>query len=62
VLVQSRGGRLLGTDASPEIQELARRITEAQIDLHRVRYARCELLSNALSDPDCESRASVKAK
>jgi hypothetical protein len=48
-------------DASPEIQELARRIAEAQIDLRRVRRVRYELLSHALRNPDCGSRASVKA-
>jgi hypothetical protein len=53
---------IAGTDASPELRELARRIAEAQIDLLRVRYARRELLSNALGDPDYETRASVKAK
>jgi hypothetical protein len=53
---------IAGTDPAPEIQELARRIAEAQIDLRRVRYARHELLSKALADPDYEARASVKAK
>src|SRR4051794_23477307 len=52
---------IAGTEASPEIQELARRIAEAQIDLRRVRHVRYELLANALRDPDCGSRASVNA-
>jgi hypothetical protein len=49
-------------DASPEMQELARRISEVQMDLCRVRCARHQLLSKALSDPDYESGASAKAK
>jgi hypothetical protein len=53
---------IAGTDASLELQELARRIAEAQIDLRRVRYARHELLCSALGDADYESRASLKAK
>jgi hypothetical protein len=31
---------IAGPSANAEIQELARRVAEAQIDLHRVRYAR----------------------
>jgi len=49
-----------GTDA--EIEELARRVAEAQIDLRRVRYARHQLLSHALSDPYYDSRANVRKK
>jgi hypothetical protein len=46
---------IAGTDASAEKRELARRIAEAQIDLHRVRNVRHQLLSEALNGPDCES-------
>ena len=60
--IDALASEIAGTDASPEIQELARRIAEAQIDLRRVRYARYELLSNAHGDPDYESRATFKAK
>jgi hypothetical protein len=60
--VEALAREIAGADASPEIQELARRVAEAQIDLRRVRYARHELLSHALGDPDYGSRASVKAK
>src|SRR5438034_4859672 len=35
---------IAGTDANAEIQELARRVAEAEIDLRRVRYARHQLL------------------
>ena len=44
------------SDASAEIRELARQVAEAQIDLRRVRYARQQLLSRNLSDPDYRSR------
>jgi hypothetical protein len=43
---------IIGTDSNPEMQELARRIAEAQIDLRRVRHAQHQILSQALSDPD----------
>jgi hypothetical protein len=59
--IDALASEIAGTDASPEIQELARRIAEAQIDLRRVRHVRYELLSHALRNPDCGSRASVKA-
>ena len=60
--VETLAREIVGTDANPEVQELARRIAEAQIDLRRVRYARHGLLSHALADSDYESRASIKAK
>ena len=53
---------IVGTDANTEIQELARRIAEAQIDLHRVRRARHQILSEALSDPDYESAVMQRKK
>jgi hypothetical protein len=53
---------IVGTDTSAETQELALRIAEAQIDLRRVRYARHQLLSQALSDPDYESEATLRVK
>ena len=49
--------RSLAPDANAETQELARRVAEAQIDLRRVRDARHQLMSNALSDPYYEPRA-----
>lgn len=48
--------------STAEIRELARRVAEAQIDLHRARYARHELLSHALSNPSYNSRASMREK
>jgi hypothetical protein len=53
---------IIRTDANPEIQELARRIAEAQIDLRRVRHVRHQILSQALSDPDYESEAMLGKK
>lgn len=55
--VETLAREIAGPDANPEISELARRVAEAQIDLHRVRYARRQLLSKALKDPYYESRA-----
>ena len=60
--VEALAREIIGTDANPEMQELARRIAETQIDLHRVRSARHQLLSQALSDPDYESEAMHRKK
>jgi hypothetical protein len=60
--VEALASAIAGTDAGAEIQELARRAAEAQIDLRRVRYARHRLLSNALSNPYYESRADTRMK
>ena len=53
---------IAGPEANARIQELAGRVAEAHIDLRRVRYARHQLLSNALSNPYYESRATALAK
>jgi len=52
---------IAGPDANASIQELARRVAEAQIDLRRVRDARHQLLFNALRDrqPPCETWSSA---
>ena len=60
--VEALAGEIIGTDSNPEIQELARRIAEAQIDLRRVRHARHQILSQALTDPDYESEAMLGRK
>jgi hypothetical protein len=60
--VEALAREIAGADASAEIQELARRAAEAQIDLRRVRYARHRLLSDALSEPFYESRADTRMK
>jgi hypothetical protein len=58
--VEALTREIIGTDADPEKQQLARRIAEAQIDLRRVRHARHHLLSQALSDPDYESEGMLR--
>jgi hypothetical protein len=60
--VEALAHEIAGPDANGQLQELARRVAEAQIDLRRVRYARHQLLSNALSDPYYEPRANRLAK
>jgi hypothetical protein len=60
--VEALAREIAGTDANAEIQELARRVAEAQIDLRRVRYARHQLLSRALSEPYYDSRANMRKK
>jgi hypothetical protein len=60
--VEALAREIAGPDASLEIQELARRIAEAQIDLRRVRYARHNLLSSAIDDPDYDSPRAIRTK
>jgi len=60
--VEALTREIVGTDANPEIQELARRIAQAQIDLRRVPHVRHQILSQALSDPDYESEAMLGKK
>jgi hypothetical protein len=60
--VEALAREIAGTDARAEIQELARRAAEAQIDLRRVRYARHQLLSDAFNNPYYESRADTRMK
>jgi hypothetical protein len=60
--VEALACEIVGASASPEIHELARRIAEAQIDLRRVRCARRDLLSSALSDRDYESPAANRKR
>ena len=43
---------IAGAEASPEILAIARRISEAQIDLVRVREARYGIFAHNLGDPD----------
>jgi hypothetical protein len=49
--VEALAREIAGPDANAEMRELARRVAEAQIDLRRVRCARHQLLSKALSNP-----------
>src|SRR5262249_13547008 len=60
--VETLARKIAGTDANAKIQELARRVAEAQIDLRRVRYARHQLLSHALSNEHYDSSANFRMK
>jgi hypothetical protein len=53
---------IAGMNGNAEIQELARQVAEAQMDLRRVREARHQLLAQALSNPYYEARAAVREK
>jgi hypothetical protein len=55
--VQALARQIAAPSASAQIQMLASRVAEAEVDLRRVRLARHQLLSQALSDPLCDSRA-----
>ena len=61
--VEALAREIAGTDVDDaERRELACRIAEAQIDLRRVRHARHQILSKALSDPDYESEIMLAKK
>ena len=53
--------KIAGSTPSRELYELARRFAEAQIDLNRIRRARSDLLSSALTDSDDQSPSKSKA-
>src|SRR5262249_22748351 len=52
---RSRAGAS-GRRSDVEVREVARRVAEAQIDLHPVRYARHQLPTRALNDPHYEAQ------
>ena len=60
--VEALARKIAPIEGDGEIQELARRIAEAQIDLHRARRARHQLLSEALDDPNYESAIMQRKK
>ena len=60
--VEALAREIAGPGANAEIQEIARRIAEAQIDVRRVRYARHQFLSGRLNDRYYKSRASTRKK
>jgi hypothetical protein len=60
--VEALTHEIAGSEASAEIRELARQVAEAQIDLRRVRYARQQLLSRNLSDPDYRFRSTAQGR
>jgi hypothetical protein len=58
--IEALAYEIAGADSNAEIQESARRVAEAQFDLHRARRARHQLLSQGLSDrsrTDAQERA-----
>jgi hypothetical protein len=57
--VETLAREIAGRDANAETRELARQVAEAQIDLRRVRYARHQFLSDALSDQYYDSHANM---
>jgi hypothetical protein len=59
--VEALAREMAGTDANVEIQELARPVAEAQLDLRRVRCARHQFLTRRLADPYYDSRANAWA-
>lgn len=60
--IEALAREIAGSDAHPEITELAHRVAEAQIDLCRVRIARYQIISEKLANPYYESRAAVRQK
>ena len=60
--VESLASKIANQTANSEITKLARRVAEAQIDLLRVREARCSLLNHYLSDPKYKPYMSSPAK
>jgi hypothetical protein len=52
---------IAGSDPSCDY-ELTRRFAAAHIDVRRVRYARFDLLSSAVVDPDCQSPSKSRTK
>jgi hypothetical protein len=60
--VQALARQIAGPNASAQIQMLACRVAEAEVDLRRVRLARHQLLSQALSNPLYDSQANRPEK
>jgi hypothetical protein len=60
--VEALAREIAGEGANTEMNDLARRVAEAQCDLSRVRRARHELLARALHNPDYESPAAARKK
>jgi hypothetical protein len=54
--------QIAGANAAPEIQELACRIAEAQVDIRRVRGLRHDLIARGLIDQDYDSRVNRDKK
>jgi hypothetical protein len=58
--VEVTAAKIAGT-AEDEIYQLARRAAEAQIDLKRVQFARHQILSDILNDPNFHNLGSYRA-
>ena len=60
--VEALAREIAGGDANAEIQECARRVAEAEIDLRRVGQERHKLLTRAMADPYYDGRANMRMK
>src|SRR5262249_42223581 len=60
--VAALAGQIAGTNAGPEIQQLAQRVAEPQVDLRRVLSLRLDLISRVLADPDFDFRENWNEK
>jgi hypothetical protein len=54
--------QIAGAGAAPKLEEPARRIAEAQVDLQRIHGLRHDLISRALGNPDYDSRTNQGKK
>lgn len=59
--IKAMAREIVGRCANSEVQELACRIVEAQVDLLRVRQARHELIARCLNNPNYQSRVIANA-
>ena len=60
--VETLAHQIAGPNANAETRLLAHQVAEAHIDLSRVRYARHQLLSQALSNPHYDSHANMRQR
>lgn len=60
--VEPLAKQLFGEPTTAQIHQLAREIAVAQIELRRVRWARHQLLFEALKNPDWDSEVNHRAK
>jgi hypothetical protein len=60
--MQALAREIGGPHAGPDIQILALRVAEAQVDVRRVRHLRHLLLSEKLSDPNYATEADVRIR
>jgi hypothetical protein len=60
--IEALANELVGKAANPDIRRLARNVATAQIEVHRVRAARHQVLFKAMDDPEWDTYANQKAK